>query len=334
MMEILIFFSGLAIGVAAVSFYFFTKKGNAPIDLKKMETDLGKIADNINQKDFSFQNMMEDQKEEMRKFTETAKEFQNTLISGGAGKQGKLGEGVLIRLLEKMGFTEGREYRVHNKEGDKVPDIIVTLPNKKSIVIDSKISLNAWEEYLQASNEQIKNISKKKHIEAVRAHIKGLSEKNYQKFYNIKTLDTTVMFMVNEQSVHSLGEESVRMWEYAWDKNITLVGPSQLFFILKIAHHHWSVDRQSKNIAEVSKQGVAIYDKVIGIYESISKALSNFKSTVKYLQEAKNKLQDGKDSLLGKIEKMKKIGGLNPTKSIPDNIKNDIIEEEDKAVNE
>ena len=179
-MEILIFFSGLAIGVAAVSFYFFTKKGNAPIDLKKMETDLGKIADNINQKNFSFKNMMEDQKEEMRKFTETAKEFQNTLISGGAGKQGKLGEGVLIRLLEKMGFTEGREYIVHNKEGDKVPDIIITLPNKKSIVIDSKISLNAWEEYLQASNEQIKNISKKKHIEAVRAHIKGLSEKNYQ----------------------------------------------------------------------------------------------------------------------------------------------------------
>ena len=77
-MEILIFFSGLAIGIAAVSFYFFTKKGNTPIDLKKLETDLGKIANNINQKDFSFQNMMNEQKEEMRKFTETAKEFQNT----------------------------------------------------------------------------------------------------------------------------------------------------------------------------------------------------------------------------------------------------------------
>jgi DNA recombination protein RmuC len=140
---------------------------------------------------------------------------------------------------------------------------------------------------------QDKNVAKKKHIDAIKKHVDTLHKKNYQTKVD-ESLDSIIMFMVNEASIHSLENDSKELIEYALDKNVTIVGPSQLYFLIKIVERMWATDKQSKNIKEVADIGSKIYDTVHDVYSSISK----------------NKLVDGRNSLTNQVEKMKAAGNL------------------------
>jgi len=165
-----------------------------------------------------------------------------------------------------------------------------------------------------------------------------LHKKNYQTKVD-ESLDSVIMFMVNEASIHSLENDSKELIEYALDKNVTIVGPSQLYFLIKIVERMWATDKQSKNIKEVADIGSKIYDTVHDVYLSISKAYTSFTSLIGHFKEAKNKLVDGRNSLANQVEKMKAAGNLitqtdiNDVKEITINDPNSEVINLDKVTN-
>jgi len=258
-----------------------------------------------------------DSLETKKDFSNTAKQFQQILI-GNISMQGEIGEDIVRRILGTLQVSYTEQDRIIGENNKtSIPDFIVTLPGDRKIIIDSKVSLDSWYEFVNANNAQDKNLAKKKHIEAIKKHVDTLYKKNYQTKVD-ESLDSVIMFMVNEASIHSLENDSKDLIEYALNKNVTIVGPSQLYFLIKIVERMWAIDKQSKNIKEVADIGSKIYDTVQEVYNSISKAYTSFGSLISHFKDAKNKLVDGRNSLVNQVEKMKKAGNLITQSEISD----------------
>ena len=252
----------------------------------------------------------------------------NTFISGGGQKQGAWGQMVLNNILtNNLGFREGHEYLTqesyNTEEGNLQPDVIINYPDGKCMIVDSKVSLTAFDEYANSSDERTKEDALKRHKQSLKNHIDSLNKKNYQGIKDLKTLDTVIMFVPNEKALELPDKGGLKLVEYALSKKVTLCGPSMLFLIFKVVEYFWKADKQSKNIMDVIELANKISTQTVDIYNSAKKAQDSIQKTSLGVSEVMDKIKDGKGSLLSKTSKMNKIGGLTPKKLPPSDIEDD-----------
>ena len=257
-----------------------------------------------------------------------AERIANTFISGGGQKQGAWGQMVLNNILtNNLGFREGHEYLTqesyNTEEGNLQPDVIINYPDGKCMIVDSKVSLTAFDEYANSSDERTKEDALKRHKQSLKNHIDSLNKKNYQGIKDLKTLDTVIMFVPNEKALELPDKAGLKLVEYALSKKVTLCGPSMLFLIFKVVEYFWKADKQSKNIIDVIELANKISTQTVDIYNSAKKAQDSIQKTSLGVSEVMDKIKDGKGSLLSKTSKMNKIGGLTPKKLPPSDIEDD-----------
>ena len=335
------FLLGIIVGcLVVVAIYQLTKRNNDNSSLETKITAIQNLLGNMkteeDQRTGSINTALTDIKTVSQEISLRSQEIKNTLISGPGQKQGAWGQMVLEFILGKLGFTEGQEFQtqVSMKTDDgatKIPDVIVHFPDKdgqRDVVIDSKVSLTAWNEYENSDDENIKEEALKRHKKSIKDHIDSLSKKNYQKELGIKSLDGVIMFCPNEAAISTLGNSSRLMMEYAIEKKITLVGPAMLYFTLKTVEYYWRAEKQSKNTQQVIKLAEEIGSISIKVYEGAKKSVESIKKTSDGIDEVMNKIKDGRGSLLGKVNKMEKVGGISVKESqkIPQESKTDELE--------
>lgn len=234
-------------------------------------------------------------------------------LKGDNKKQGSWGEIILERVLETSGLVKDREYIIqkslNNVDGVRFqPDVIVNLPDEKNLIIDAKISLVAYERMINAELEEEKTLYLKQHLLSIKSHIDGLSAKNYQHLYEINSPDFVLLFIPIEASFSVTVQADTELFNYAWNKKVVLVSPTTLLATLRTIASIWKVDRQNKNVFEIAEEAGALYDKFVGFLEDMQKIGKHIEQTQKAHDDAFKKLQYGSGNLIGKVEKIKKLG--------------------------
>lgn len=233
-------------------------------------------------------------------------------LKGDSKKQGNWGEVILERVLERSGLVKDREYRIQasiNNEGARFqPDVIVDLPDEKHLIVDAKISLVAYERMMSAETEEEKLLNLKQHLLSVKSHIDGLASKNYQNLYQINSPDFVLLFIPIESSFSITVQADNELFNYAWDRKVVIVSPTTLLATLRTIASIWKVDRQNKNVFEIAEEAGALYDKFVGFLEDMEKIGKHIDLTQKAHDDAFKKLKYGNGNLIGKVEKIKKLG--------------------------
>ena len=315
--QIIIFIVGFLCGAGALAFLYFVINSKKETEVKEHE-DIT-----------SLKNHMQSIQQSLQNFNLAQDRIENTLIRGGAQQQGPWGEFVLKNILDSVGLREGEEYETQkafrDSEGNlQKPDVIVHMLGKRDIIIDSKVSLSAWHDYSNTKDETAKAMHLKKYLEAVKTFVRELSKDNYANLYEINTIDNVLMFIPIEPALLTLYNEGIKIIEDAWQKKIIIVGPSTLPFLLKAIENMWRVDKQTKTIKDIAATATEIYDKTVNVYDSFVQANQSIDKAKTKMEEAKLRLQDGPGSLTKKVQKMKKLGRLNPKKELPDDLEDDI----------
>ena len=234
-------------------------------------------------------------------------------LKGDSKAQGDWGELQLEVLLEKSGLSKDIHFRTQNSEKDedgreKRPDCIIDLPDHKNLIIDSKVSLTAYERFINAPDDTEKNIFLKKHLESLKNHIRDLASKDYPKLYSINAPDYVLMFVPIEPALISALQEDPEIFNLALSKNIILVSTSTLMATMRTVSFIWQQENQKKNVLEIARQSGALYEKFCGFVtdlESVGKAIEN--ASKKY-EAAQSKLHSGRGNLVNSVEKIKKLG--------------------------
>ncbi|MBS1595189.1 MAG: DNA recombination protein RmuC [Bacteroidetes bacterium] len=254
-------------------------------------------------------------------------------LKGDTKKQGNWGELILEKVLERSGLTKGREYDVQQsftlEDGSRLqPDVIVRLPDGKNIIVDSKVSLIAYERYTSALDDDAATheLQLKEHIASLRSHVKGLSGKNYQNLYNIGSPDFVLLFVPIESAFSLAISHDSELYNDAFDKNVILVSPTTLLATLRTISNVWKQEYQNQNALEIARQGGDLYDKFVGFVEDLIKVGKLMDDSKKAYGEAMNKLYDGKGNLVRRAENMKKLG-VKATKQLPQGLIDRAIEE-------
>lgn len=234
-------------------------------------------------------------------------------LKGDNKKQGSWGEIILERVLETSGLVKDREYSIqkslNSNEGERFqPDVIINLPDDKNLIIDAKISLIAYERMSSAELEEEKTLYLKQHLLSIKNHIDGLSAKNYQHLYAINSPDFVLLFIPIEASFSVTVQADTELFNYAWNKKVVLVSPTTLLATLRTIASIWKVDRQNKNVFEIAEEAGSLYDKFVGFLEDMQKIGKHLEQTQKAHDDAFKKLQYGSGNLIGKVEKIKKLG--------------------------
>ena len=189
-------------------------------------------------------------------------------LKGSSKAQGNWGELVLERVLEASGLRKGEEYDVQEShtrdDGSRAqPDVVVHLPEDRHLVVDAKVSLTAYEDFASAETEEDRQRAIKRHLDSIRAHIKGLSDKNYQALYGLKSLDFVLMFIPIEPAFMLGVTHDRELFMDAWQKNVLLVSPSTLLFVVRTVAHLWRQEAQNRNAQDIAKRGAELYDKLV-----------------------------------------------------------------------
>ena len=272
-------------------------------------------------------------REEVRKLTELntkVSEEANNLtkaLKGDVKKQGNWGEVVLERVLERSGLTKGQEYeREEVVDGADMsvqrPDVIIHLPDNKHIIIDSKVSLIAYERFMSSDDDEKRVTYLKDHINSLRSHVKLLSEKNYQNAQNLNTPDFVLMFLPIEASFSIAVQGDSEIFAYAWERKIVIVSPTTLLATLRTISSIWKQENQTKNAQEIARLSGALYDKFIGFAEDMAKIKANIDRTSSAYDDAMKKMKDGNGNIIRTAEKIKELGAKTGTKSLPAGFEN------------
>jgi len=267
-------------------------------------------------------------REEVRKLTEmnarVSQEANNltNALKGDVKKQGNWGEIVLERVLERSGLTRGQEFeREVVVEGSDYsvqrPDVIIHLPDNKHIIVDSKVSLVAYERFVSSDNDDNRIEHLKNHIVSLRSHVKLLSEKNYQNAQNLNTPDFVLMFMPIEASFSVAVQGDGEIFSYAWERKIVIVSPTTLLATLRTISSIWKQENQTKNAQEIARLSGALYDKFIGFTEDMVKIKANIDRTSSAYDDAVKKMKDGSGNIIRTAEKIKELGAKTGNKSLP-----------------
>jgi DNA recombination protein RmuC len=241
-------------------------------------------------------------------------------LRGSSKAQGSWGELVLERVLEASGLRKGEEYVVqssHSREDGTraLPDVIIHLPEGRSLVIDSKVSLVAYEEFAITEGELERTAAGKRHMDSIKGHIKGLSGKNYQDLYSLNSLDFVLLFVPIEPAFMLAVASDRDLFMDAWNRNVLLVSPSTLLFVVRTVAHLWRQEAQSRNAQDIAKRGAELYDKFVGFVEDMNALGNRLKQAQGEYDEAYGKLTSGRGNLVGQAQKLRQLG-VKPSKSL------------------
>lgn len=265
-----------------------------------------------------------------QQITQEAKNLTQAL-KGGTKTQGSWGEFILESILEKSGLVKGREYKVqeviYSEEGRRFqPDVIVNLPENKSVIIDSKVSLVAYEKFISGEGDIQKQLALKEHIASIKNHIKNLSSKNYQSLYQLESLDFVLMFMPIEPAFALAVQQDANLFNDAFDKNIVIVSPSTLLATLRTVASIWRAENQNRNALEIARQSGALYDKFQSLITDLIDLGKRISTLQRGYEEAMKKLHTGKGNLISSVERIKQLGA-NTTKSLPQQLLDRAVDE-------
>lgn len=274
-------------------------------------------------------------KEMNQKITQEATNLTNAL-KGQSKTQGNWGEFILESILEKSGLVKGREYVVQESitsdSGKRFqPDVIINLPENKSIIIDSKVSLVGYERFISSDDEREKQLGLREHINSIRSHIKNLSGKNYQNLYQIESLDFVLMFMPIEPAFAYAVQNDASLFTDAFEQNIVIVSPSTLLATLRTIASIWRQENQNRNALEIARQSGEMLDKFTAFVDDLLSVGKGLMSAKDNYDKAMNKLVDGRGNLVNRAEKIKKLGAK-ASKTLPPSILNRADLEDDNLL--
>jgi len=234
-------------------------------------------------------------------------------LKGENKTQGDWGELILSKILEQTGLRKGIEYTTQgsftDNEGKRLrPDVIVHLPANKDIVIDSKVSLNAYLKFTESNDEVERELATKELVKSIYAHIKGLSVKSYENIDAVNTLDFVLMFIPIEGAFMLAASKDNNLFKTAFENNIMLVSPSTLFATLRTVENIWRYEHQNENALIISKKAADLYDKFASFVNDIETIGVNINRTQKSYDEAMKKLSLGKGNLLRRSEEFIELG--------------------------
>jgi DNA recombination protein RmuC len=245
-------------------------------------------------------------------------------LKGDSKMQGNWGELILERVLEKSGLEKDREYFVQQsfvtEDGNRVfPDVIINLPDGKKMIVDSKVTLTAYERYVNEENDELKAQHLKEHVISINRHVEQLGNKNYHDLYQMESPDFVLLFVPIESAFALALNEDTSLYNKAFEKNIVIVTPSTLLATLRTIDSMWTNQKQQENALEIARQAGALYDKFEGLITDLLKIGKKMEEAKVEYQGAMNKLVDGKGNLITSVEKLKKMGAK-AKKSLPENI--------------
>ncbi len=234
-------------------------------------------------------------------------------LKGESKTQGNWGELILERILEKSGLTKGQEYTVQesfvNEEGRRQqPDVIIKLPDNKNLIVDSKVSLTAYERFSSAVNPEEQQAWLKAHTKSIREHIKQLSEKRYQQLYEINSPDFVLMFVPIESAFAAAVQADSEIYNDAFEQNIVIVTTSTLLATLRTISSIWKQEYQNRNVLEIARQGGDLYDKFVNFTEDLIDLGKKMKAAQGAYEDSMKKLYEGKGNLIRRAENLRELG--------------------------
>lgn len=245
-------------------------------------------------------------------------------LKGESKTRGIWGELILERVLEKSGLVKGREYEVQvnyrTEDGQsRQPDVIVHLPEKKDLIIDSKVALNAYEKYCSETDEKQRQLHLKQHLNSIRTHIKELSDKNYQNLEAVRNLDFVMMFMPVEAAFTLAVEHDDSLFTDAFEKNIVIVCPSTLLATLRTIQNIWRYEQQNTNAMEIAQSAGKLYDKFVLFLQSLDDLGTHLTRAQKSYDQAYDRIQSGRGNLVSGVQRLQDLGAR-ASKKIPDKL--------------
>lgn len=246
------------------------------------------------------------------KLSDDANQLTNAL-KGDNKQHGNWGEVILEKVLERSGLIKGTEFHtqehITTTDGSaRIPDAVIFLPDNKHIIIDSKVSLIAYERMVNANSEQDHILQLKLHLTSLKSHIKELSDKRYYETSQLNSPEFTLLFLPIEASFSIALQEDSELFHYGWDRNIVMVSPTTLLATLRTIASIWKHEKQTKHVLEIAKEGGALHDKFVSFVEEMQKIEKNLDATHASFNGAYNKLYTGKGNLINRVNKLKILG--------------------------
>lgn len=239
-----------------------------------------------------------------------SQEAQNltTALKGDTKKQGDWGEFILERTLEASGLVKGVEFSMQQSFDHKRPDAIIYLPENKSIIVDSKVSLTAYERYISSENDEHQRQSIKEHLISVKKHVDELSKKDYSSIEQINSPDFVLLFIPIEPAFGLALREDKELYQYAFDRKIVLVTSTTLMATIKTVANLWKLEKQNKNANDIANRAGLLYDKFVGFIKNLDEIGDSLQKANAAHQKAIRKLSVGSGNLLGQVSKLQKLG--------------------------
>lgn len=281
----------------------------------KLESFEKKVTENKEHDIARFANMetlIKTLSEQHNEMHDTAQNLVNAL-KGEQKTQGDWGELALERILEFSGLQKGREYQIqpsYRNEHNEIlrPDVIIQLPDDKHIIVDSKVSLKAFERFVNEEEQSLKKKALENHILSIKSHIKGLGEKEYAHIPDLSSPDFVLLFMPIESAFAAAMKEEPMLYQQAWEKKVVIVTPSTLLATLKTVEGLWKQERQNRHAFEIAEQAGRLYDKFVGFVGDLEKIGAKQKDANDAYDSAMSKLKDGRGNLTRSAEKLKELG--------------------------
>jgi DNA recombination protein RmuC len=242
-------------------------------------------------------------------------------LKGSSKVQGDWGEYILESLLESCGLHKGREYVVQESlkrddgKGARL-DVLVNLPGGRHLIIDSKVSLGDYSDYSSNESDALREAALMRHLASVRAHLRSLSDRDYQSLYGLTSLDFVIMFVPIEPAFMLAIARDPNLWNEAWNKNVLLVSPSTLLFVIRTVAHLWKQEQQTRNVVEIAKRGGDLYDKFVGFVDDLKAVGMRLTQAKDSYDEAYGKLSTGRGNLVRQAELLKGMG-VKAKKALP-----------------
>ncbi|WP_165840765.1 DNA recombination protein RmuC [Pseudomonas sp. SDI] len=298
---------------------------------------LGQLLDPLKERIQAFEKRVEDSyQQEARERFSLAKELErlqqlnlrlsdeaNNLTQALKGQktQGNWGELILERVLEQAGLEKGREYQTQvslkSADGERYqPDVLIMLPGDKQVVVDSKVSLTAYQHYIGAADSDIAQAALKQHVQSLRNHVKGLSGKDYNRLEGLHSLDFVLLFIPIEAAFSAALQAEPNLFQEAFDRQIVIVSPTTLLATLRVIDSLWKQERQSQNAREIAERAGWLYDKFVLFIQDLDELGSRLQQVDKAYAAARNKLCEGRGNLISRSEQLKLLGAR-ASKSLP-----------------